>query len=187
LVTPPNSENQPSATTDLKEVAENVEKACSLPNDPYLINQSWVSNCHSVCASRLCCLVDAKIGSNCRSTLGTEECNAYSACDVLINNSGKEMTEAKQIEEKFGDIESVCNDSVMDTSTKWDACDERCQQRSCCFENTLAYSCYHMVSGMMRERPLAVHLPLLVNSSKHIYCAVHRKRIGVKNSVHANM
>jgi hypothetical protein len=165
LVTPPNSENQPSATTDLKEVAENVETACSLPDDPYLINQSWVSSCHSVCASRLCCLVDAKIGSNCRSTLGIEECNAYSACDVLISNSGTEMTEAKQIEGKFGDIENVCNEETAQSSSLSKACDERCEQRSCCFEDSLAYSCFEMVSGMMRERPLAVHLPLLVNSS----------------------
>jgi hypothetical protein len=136
-----------TAATDLDEIANAIEKACALPDDPYLIDQSWVEGCHSLCAARLCCLVDEKIESNCRATVGTKECNAFSACEILINDSGHEVTGALQIEDKFGDLNDVCTIAVVRNSSLHAACEERCQDRSCCFESTPAFSCYDMVSS----------------------------------------
>ena len=147
LVTPTAQNPLTSTTSDLDEIAEAIEKACALPDDPYLVDQSWVEGCHSLCAPRLCCLVDAKIGSNCRATVGTKECNAYSACEILINDSGQEVTGAKQIEDKFGDLNDVCTIAVVQDSSLHAACEERCKDRSCCFESTPAFSCYDMVSN----------------------------------------
>lgn len=129
----------------MDQLADQVEKACEPPEDPYLINQNWVTGCHNVCASRLCCLLDAKIGSNCRAAVGTRECNAYGPCEILINSSGKEITQAKGIEDKLGDVNAVCGADVETTPQMYDSCEERCSQRSCCFEEEVAYSCYHMV------------------------------------------
>lgn len=162
LVTP-NVENPIDATTtsSLEELAQKVEEKCELPDDPFSIDQNWVSGCHGICASRLCCLVDARMGSNCRSTVGIQECNAYSPCEVLINSSGKEMTQAKDIENKYGvgndapdddaienieDIGAVCPGDVGRDPKRKEACKEKCSQRSCCFETKPEYSCYHMVS-----------------------------------------
>jgi hypothetical protein len=148
LVTPTDQDTLTStAATDLDEIANAIEKACVLPDDPDLMDQSWVEGCHSLCASRLCCLVDEKIESNCRATLGAKECNAYSACDILINDSGQEVTGALQIEDKFGDLNDVCTIAVVQDSSLHAACEERCRDRSCCFESTQAFSCYDMVSN----------------------------------------
>lgn len=133
-------------TKDLNQLAEDVDKACALPQDPYLVDNDWVARCHGVCASRLCCLVDARIDSNCRSAVGIRECNAYAPCEVLINNSGKELDTAEEIEDKYGDIDSVCSLAVENEPSLYDACEDRCYMRSCCFEDKPEYSCYHMVS-----------------------------------------
>ena len=151
LVTPKNKANKsppPTKSTDLVKVAASVEAACALPMNTYDVAESWVTACHQVCASRLCCLVDAKIGSNCRAQVGYKECNAYSACEVLINNNGKEITTAEGIEDRFGDLETVCNAAVLQDSKLYDVCKDRCNERSCCFEEQTQYSCYHMVSAV---------------------------------------
>ena len=150
LVTP-TAQNPLTSTTapDLDAIADAIEKSCALPDNPYLVDQGWVEGCHSLCAARLCCLVDAKIGSNCRATVGTKECNAYSACEVLINDSGQEVTGAKQIEDKFGDLSDVCTIAVVQDASLHAACEERCKDRSCCFESTPEFSCYDMVSNSL--------------------------------------
>lgn len=131
---------------DLDKVADAVEKACSLPQDPYLVDSAWVAACHSACASRFCCLLDSKIGSSCLGTVGSKECSAYGACEVLINGStGKEIVNPSGIEEKVGDINYVCNPAVDTDPKLYDACEERCKTRGCCFEEKPEYSCYHMV------------------------------------------
>lgn len=150
LVTP-TAQNPLTSTTapDLDAIADAIEKSCALPDNPYLVDEGWVEGCHSLCAARLCCLVDAKIGSNCRATVGTKECNAYSACEVLINDSGQEVTGAKQIEDKFGDLSDVCTIAVVQDASLHAACEERCKDRSCCFESTPEFSCYDMVSNSL--------------------------------------
>jgi hypothetical protein len=158
------------STPDLDEVAAEVERACELPNvadltSPEWVTKSykdWVTSCHSACAERLCCLVDANIGSNCRATVGKKECDAYIPCEVLINEkSGKEITTALGAEKKFADVEDIevmCNEGVTKSSKMYEDCEERCNQRSCCFEDNPAYSCYDMEKEWCNEFSSCSHV-----------------------------
>ena len=136
-----------SSSPDLFEVNKAVRDACTLPQNPSMITEDWVVRCHNVCAPRLCCLVDYKLGSNCRDIVGEEECNNYDICNVLINNSGGEISDVHQIENKLGSVESVCNSKVSENPLQFEACEVRCDGRSCCFEEMPTYSCYEMVSN----------------------------------------
>jgi len=144
---PPQTNTAGEAFRDsLDVIAEKVANACDLPPSPADIDDTWVTGCHSVCASRLCCHIDAKLSSNCLASVGTKECDAYGACKILVNeNTGKEM-DAKTIENKLvsGDIKALCNIGVVQDSILYDECEDRCTERSCCFEVEEAYSCYGM-------------------------------------------
>lgn len=114
---------------DDDDYAREVDESCQLPLDPKHVDQDWVMRCHSVCAARLCCLADANIGSNCRSQIGDEECDAYAPCEVLINPaSGLEELDPQAIKEyKFqlniqehnGGIDEVCNEEVDNDENKY--------------------------------------------------------------------
>lgn len=192
LVTPSVDNPLGSYSQDsFEEIAEKVEQTCELP-DQSGIDQKWVTECHSICASHLCCLVDARMGSNCRSTVGIQECNAYSTCEVLINSSGKEMTQAKDIEDKYGgigvhdddaiknieDIGAICPGDVGRDPKRKEACKEQCSERSCCFESKPEYSCYHMVSCFLHdidcviavETSLCAHLYMSIIKQEQEWC-----------------
>lgn len=151
-----------STTSSLEELAEKVEELCDLPDDTFSIDQSWVSGCHGVCAPRLCCLVDARMGSNCRSAVGIQECNAYSPCEVLISSNGHEMTEDVDFQETYGTIESICSADVANDISRHDECFLQCQTRSCCFEPEPEYSCFEMVS--LRLHCIAIMVAFLCSS-----------------------
>jgi len=146
---PPQTNTAGEAFRDsLDVIAEKVAKACDLPPSPANIDDTWVTGCHSVCASRLCCHIDAKLGSNCLASVGTEECNAYSACEILVNeNMGKEMDD-KLVS---CDIKAHCNIGVVQDSILYDECEDQCTERSCCFEDVEAYSCYGMEKDWCNE------------------------------------
>ena len=146
---------------DLKAVAERIEDACTLPLDTNLIDSDWIFKCHGICASRMCCLVDASLGSNCEATVGKEECDAYHSCKVLLNESGNEITDAntiieitdgKQIDFTNADIDDLCTAEVVQDPSRYEKCEERCYQRSCCFEPEPEYSCYQMVSDVLENQ-----------------------------------
>lgn len=139
-----------SSKQNLSYISDAVDQACDLPLDPSLVNADWITSCHGVCASRLCCLVDSRIGSSCQETLGTEECDAYAPCSILLNDSGKEITDVKQIvENEIPSINDVCTSAVSTDSSSYDNCRERCNERSCCFEDQPQYSCYKMVRSLV--------------------------------------
>jgi len=119
-----------------------VDAACMIPENPSLIDYDWISKCHGVCASRLCCFVDKNIGSNCQAT---QECDVYASCKVLLNDSGNELS-IEEIEDEYSNIEDICDGNVAQDSSRYETCDERCSRRSCCFEDKPEYSCYLMVS-----------------------------------------
>lgn len=124
----------------LADVADSVENVCT-PDDPA---GDWVANCHAICAQRLCCFLDANIGSNCRDAVGSEECAAYAPCESLIDGNKGQVTSDPT--ELVG-IENVCDGDLVDlNSRERNACEALCQQRSCCFEDEVTYSCYNMVS-----------------------------------------
>jgi len=144
LPAPSNGNSKPMA------LAETISEMCTLPKDLSEITQDWVGNCHAVCASHMCCLVDDSIGSNCRAEVGSQVCDTYSPCEVLINDAGLEKMNAADLDLKFGDVDTVCSTKVEDDEDMYDACEKRCKERSCCFEEE-KYSCYHMESPWCDE------------------------------------
>ena len=127
----------------LADIAESVANFCSLPDDPTLLDGDWVTNCHTVCAPRLCCVLDVKLGSSCRATVDSEECAAYAPCEVLVDaNKGQVMRDPHAI----GDIENVCSIDLVQNLEERNACEFLCKQRPCCFQHEREYSCYTMVS-----------------------------------------
>ena len=137
-------DGQSNNDSTLLEVADSVKNLCALPDDPGLIDESWVTNCHAICAPRLCCVLDANIGSNCRDVVALEECRAYAPCEVLVDSSiGQVMRDPHAI----GDIENICSIDLVQNLKERNACEFRCKQRSCCFEEEAAYSCYSLVSS----------------------------------------
>ena len=143
LVTPHKGYALADDSMALNDVADSVEELCTLPDDPTLITGEWVTNCHAVCAPRLCCLLDEKIGSNCRDTMGSKECEAYDPCEVLIDaNEGQVMMDPHAI----SDIDNVCDIDLVQNLKERGTCEFMCKRRSCCFEKEADYSCYAMVS-----------------------------------------
>ena len=154
---------------DLNAVAASIEEACTLPLDTNLIDSDWIAMCHGICASHMCCLVDASLGSNCEATLGKEECDAYHSCKVLLNDSGNEITDAntiieltdgKKIDFTKADIDDICTVEVVQDPSRYEKCEERCYQRSCCFEPEPEYSCYQMVSDVLLNEFLSFDMDL---------------------------
>lgn len=122
------------------EVVAAVEKSCTLPDDPALIDGAWVTGCHAACVPRLCCVLDPRLGSSCR---GAVECPAYAPCKVLIDANKGQVTKDPHA---IGNVDNVCSADMVQDSKKRSACEFLCKQRSCCFEEEAAHSCYGMVS-----------------------------------------
>lgn len=115
LVTP-HDENALVDSVLSDDVAASVKELCQLPDNTYDVDRDWVMGCHNICAPRLCCLLDANIGSNCLGRYGADECDAYEPCEVLISHaSGNEVTDPNVIIKDhlvhLG-IDDICNENV---------------------------------------------------------------------------
>lgn len=64
-----------------------VDAACMIPENPSQIDYNWISKCHGVCASRLCCFVDKNIGSNCQATQECEYMPHVKSCSMIVETS----------------------------------------------------------------------------------------------------
>ena len=126
----------PPTSTDEYAVKIAVNDACIPPQHNIPVTPQWVTNCHRVCESRLCCLVEESMVSSCVDAFSDGECDQYEACKVLIGRVSKESDS----------IDSVCTSKVSDDVSLFSACKARCEARPCCFATSAAYSCYEMVS-----------------------------------------
>ena len=125
------------------DISARVQASCTLPADIALIDENWVTGCHTVCASGLCCLHDVKIGSNCHSILGSGTCSAYAPCQVLVDaNQGQMMSDPDAV----SNIEHICSSETVKNLKERSTCESLCSKRSCCFEKEAALSCYSLVS-----------------------------------------
>ncbi len=135
-----------SSTSDIQNIKQLVQEKCSPPSNPYLIDATWVSGCHAICADRFCCLIDERLDSSCVDSIGEAECSAYEACSILINESGSEFSDVSALQGSLIAIEELCNSKVSSDAALHADCERKCDTRSCCFEPNPTYSCYHMVS-----------------------------------------
>jgi len=133
-----------SSTLDMQYMKQSVQDKCSPPSNPYLIDEAWVAGCHAICADRFCCLVDERLDSSCVDSVGKAECSAYETCSILINDSGREITDINALQGSLAAVEEVCNSKVSSDSALHADCERKCDTRSCCFEPNPTYSCYHM-------------------------------------------
>ncbi len=146
LVTPPAGTEpaiSPTAFLTSEETEKRVYDACYFGSDPTKVTEELVTNCHAVCAQRLCCFSDYKLQSSCRATLGDEECDLYNLCDQLVTEAGV-VSDAVEEEEKEFDVDELCIDKVTIYSSLKSACEQTCEKRLCCFESDPAYSCYDL-------------------------------------------
>ena len=133
----------PTALLTQEETEKQVYDACYFGNDPTRVTEELVTNCHAVCAERLCCFSDYSLQSSCRSTLGDDECELYSLCEQLVTENGV-ASDALDVEENEFGVDELCIDKVAVDSNLFSACREVCERRSCCFESDPSYSCYDM-------------------------------------------
>lgn len=128
-----------------------IASICEYPdNDKPKVVDEWIKDCHAICAPRLCCLSDPSLDSNCRDTVGDEECDVYSPCQVLLGDLAQQSSEGQPVDASRT-IESVCNEKTANDSDLYDQCEDMCSQRSCCFEDEPSISCYNMEKGWCDE------------------------------------
>ena len=132
----------PSTSFDPYAVKIAVEDVCTLPPRNLPITEEWVTGCHQVCEARMCCLAHSSLSHNCDEIL-EDECKDYSSCQALI---GGEQRGAHNIDD-------VCTIEVSSNKEAERVCREKCEERSCCFEDIMAYSCYHMVRILLDTSP----------------------------------
>ena len=109
------------------EVPAGTRAADEYPDE---VVDEWIKDCHAICAPRLCCLSDSSLDSNCRDTVGDEECDIYSPCLVLLGDSAQQASEG-QLAEAPRTIESVCNEKTENDSELYDQCESSCLCLSC--------------------------------------------------------
>ncbi len=133
----------PTALLTQEETEKRVYDACYFGNDPTRVTEELVTNCHAVCAERLCCFGDYSLQSSCRATLGDDECDLFSLCEQLVTPNGV-ANDALDVEENEFGVDELCIDKVADNPNLFSACSEVCERRSCCFESDPNYSCYNL-------------------------------------------
>ena len=135
----------PDKSFDPYAVKVAVKEACNLPNDATQATEEQIVNCHQVCEARMCCLAHESLGSNCIETLGGDECEDYSPCQVLVGGDTRDATS----------IDELCDyDAVTTDEEFFTKCEQKCSERSCCFEDEAEYSCYAMEEDWCLEYDL---------------------------------
>ena len=111
--------------TDHNSSEKSVASICERPDNeqPEVVDE-WIKDCHAICAPRLCCFSDPSLDSNCRDTVGDEECDDYSPCQVLLGvGDSAPQSSMGQLEDVPRTIEAVCNEKTANDSDLYDQCE----------------------------------------------------------------
>mmetsp|Transcript_20834 Transcript_20834/g.41424 ORF Transcript_20834/g.41424 Transcript_20834/m.41424 type:complete len:773 (+) Transcript_20834:141-2459(+) len=109
-----------SITVTPNQVEKAVFDACYFGNDESKVTPRLVSECHSICSSRYCCFESQTMFSNCRGTVGDDECELYSLCEQMINERGEEVKNFIELDEKeFDTGDSSSSNNGVDSGTSY--------------------------------------------------------------------
>lgn len=115
-------------------------------------DDSWVAECHDMCADYLCCFATDGTVSNCKDVHGEDVCEAYYGCKVLQSSSSEPdspiTSEQQQVigqdeQVKIDEVNEVCVPKIRRDAGLRARCEKVCASRDCCWQSGPG-NCYVM-------------------------------------------
>jgi len=120
--------------------------------DDISVDESWVAECHAMCADYLCCFATDGTGSNCKDVHGEDVCEAYYGCKVLQSSTSapkspisseqqQQMSQNEQVQ--IDEVNEVCVPKIRRDAGLRARCEKVCASRDCCWQSGPG-NCYVM-------------------------------------------